>query len=376
MGNWSSQDSCHFKKAATPIILPGLQVWLDVDSLTDISLLEESVKSTAIFVLYYSEGYFKSTNCRREIYAAIKYSKPIILIFSGDGSVLEIMKEECSHQHCDSDKVDTILSSLLRGDEDSSTSSTGPIQWLDKGSFSAAALGLVYNRIFMYLPYYMKNKNELEQGVMVPGAMGTVSLYNPISILVVEDNSGCLELVDEIKRRVSLREFKLISVMDASAILLHDTSETDIEANVDIDEGNPLNNTETLELSASLRSARTKSQTFMLLCYLNDKTFTGSNEYITRLANTLKACQTNDSVQLVLVQEKDLTKGGCDFGLFFSQAPHAELINPPFTIFRDIAVEKYRAVSLGQVLSKMGASERNPNGGLMTRIRSCFGRKD
>ena len=83
--------------------------------------------------------------------------------------------------------------------------------------------------------------------------MGTVSLYNPISILVLEDNIGCSELVDEIKTLVSLRESKLISVMDASVILLHGTSETDIDANGDIDEENPLNNTETLELSVSLR---------------------------------------------------------------------------------------------------------------------------
>ena len=60
-----------------------------------------------------------------------------------------------------------------------------------------------------------------------------------------------------------------------------------------------------LEISSSLGSS-TKSQTFMLL-YLNDKTFTGSNEYTAKLANNvLKACQTKDSIQLVLVQEKDL----------------------------------------------------------------------
>ena len=250
---WATgQAKTHAISRKLQLLLPGLKVWLDVDSLTDISLLEESVKSTAIFVLYYSEGYFKSTNCRREIYAAIKFSKPIILIFSGDGSVLEVMKEECA-QHCDSDKVDTILSRLL-GDDEDSTPSTGPIQWLDEGSFSAAALGRIYNRIFLYLPYYMKNKQELAQGIMVPGTIGPVSLYNPISILVLEDNTGGLELVDELKTLVSPRESNLVSVIDASVILLNDTSETDIEANVntnvDIDEEHLLNNTETLELSS------------------------------------------------------------------------------------------------------------------------------
>ena len=371
---WATgQAMTHVISRKLQLLLPGLKVWLDVDSLHDISLLEESVKSTAIFVLYYSEGYFESRNCRREIYAAIKFNKPIILIFSGEGAVLNTMREECS-QHCDSDKVGTILSKLLslRGDEDSTSTRTGPIQWHDEGSFSAAALGQIYHRIFLCLPYYIKNKKELAQGIMVPGTMDPISLYNPISILVLEENIGCLELVDELKTLVSLRESNLISVIDASVILPHDTSETDIEANVDIFEENLLHNThyQGIELSSSLGSS-TKSQTFMLL-YLNDKTFTGSNEYITKLANVLKSCQTNDSVQLVLVQEKDLTKGGCDFGLFFSQAPQ-ELINPPFTIFRDIAIplyaiDIYRAISLKQILSKMGASERSPNGGLMKRI--------
>jgi hypothetical protein len=69
------------------------------------------------------------------------------------------MNDERS-QHCDSDKVDTILSRLLGGDEDS-TSITGPIQWLDEGSFSAAVLGQMYHRIFsMYLPYIISRTNK------------------------------------------------------------------------------------------------------------------------------------------------------------------------------------------------------------------------
>ena len=82
----------------------------------------------------------------------------------------------------------------------------------------------------------------------------------------------------------------------------------------------------------------------MLLLCLNNKTFTGSNNYISRPANILKACQTNDSVQFVLVQDKDLSKGSCDFGCYFSQAPQ-ELINPPFTIFRDIAIPLYMVLT-------------------------------
>ena len=107
---------------------------------------------------------------------------------------------------------------------------------------------------------------------MVPGTMDPVSLYNPISIRVLEDNIGRLELVDEIKSLVSQRECNLIPVMDASVVLLHGTyikaNNVDTK-NVDIDGENLLINTETLGLSSSLGSS-TKSQTFMLL-YLYDK---------------------------------------------------------------------------------------------------------
>ena len=146
-----------------------------------------------------------------KLYAPIELDKPIILIFLGDEYVLDIRKEECS-QHCNSDKVETILWRLLADYEDTK-SIHGPIQWLNEGSFSASALGRIYHRISLYLPYYIKYNNGLEQGVIVPGTMGPVPLYNTINILVLEDDIGCLEFVDEIKSIVlSQHESNLIFV--------------------------------------------------------------------------------------------------------------------------------------------------------------------
>jgi hypothetical protein len=76
-------------------------VWLDVDELQDISKLEESVAESAVFILYYSGGYFRSKNCRREIYAAVQLDKPIILLYEGDESVIKEMENECL-SNCDS----------------------------------------------------------------------------------------------------------------------------------------------------------------------------------------------------------------------------------------------------------------------------------
>ena len=61
----------------------------------------------------------------------------------------------------------------------------------------------------------------------------------------------------------------------------------------------------------------------------------------------------------MLVKERGVSKGGCDFGRFFIQAPHELINNPPHVIFKDIAitllygVDEYRAFSLRQILSKM-----------------------
>ena len=54
-----------------------------------------------------------------------------------------------------------------------------------------------------------------------------------------------------------------------------------------------------------------------------------------------------------------------------------ELVNPPFAIVRDIPIpvygeDEYRAVSLRQILSKMGPSERSHNGGLMKTLGDYY----
>ena len=89
-----------------------------------------------------------------------------------------------------------------------------------------------------------------------------------------------------------------------------------------------------------------------MLLYLNDLRLTGSNEYTTSQTSFF-------FVQVLLVKERDVSKGGCDFGRFFIQAPHELINNPPHVIFKDIAitllygVDEYRAFSLRQILSKM-----------------------
>ena len=147
---WSSgQDKAHAITRNLQLYLPGLKIWIDVDSLEDIDRLEEYIAESAVVLIFYTKGYFQSVNCRREFYQAIALEKPIIVIHEDDDEALEEMKHECV-TYCgvkfanDGIDINRVLEIIL---ED-------PIRRIKTGSFSAETLKLVYIRILKNLPYY------------------------------------------------------------------------------------------------------------------------------------------------------------------------------------------------------------------------------
>ena len=89
---WATgQARIHVIVRKMQLLLPRLKVWLDVDNLNDTSKLENWVGASAVILIFYSKGYFKSKNCRHEVYAAMKFDKPIILLYEGHHSVIEDM---------------------------------------------------------------------------------------------------------------------------------------------------------------------------------------------------------------------------------------------------------------------------------------------
>lgn len=56
---WSmGQDKAQKLVRTMQRFLPGIKIWLDVDELEDVTKLEESVQESAVFILFYSKGYF------------------------------------------------------------------------------------------------------------------------------------------------------------------------------------------------------------------------------------------------------------------------------------------------------------------------------
>jgi hypothetical protein len=354
------------------LFLPGLKVWLDVDELQDISKLEESVAESAVFILYYSKGYFKSKNCRREIYAAIKLEKPIILLYEGNDSFLEEMKVECmnncggnnSEQDCP--RAGLILEKLL-GDTNilhADSRLYGPIQWLNEGSFSAAAMNRICSRILINFPHYKRYPSLLlEQGIKVPDELGPVSLESPINILVYENNFGCSDLAQELKSILSHEDSASVCIHDARMILKTNTETPATSRDYDDVANNQLNIVDDQSILPNLGSM----STFFLL-YLNEHTFQGHDQ--NELTAIIQSCIDDSEISIVLVHERDIAKGGCDFGDFFVNTPQ-ELFKPPNNLFKDIAIplystEEYRTISLRQILCKMGATVKSGNSSMMS----------
>lgn len=68
------------------LLLPGIRIWLDVDNLDDVGKLEEAVQESVVFIVFLSKGYFRSANCRRELYAALAGGKPFVAIHEADAA--------------------------------------------------------------------------------------------------------------------------------------------------------------------------------------------------------------------------------------------------------------------------------------------------
>ena len=96
---WSTgQDQCAAIKRNMQLLLPGCQIFLDVDDLLDIGALEEYIEQSAVIMIFVSKGYFKSKNCLREVRCATSKDKRLSLMHDpvrGGASLDFIIEEEC-----------------------------------------------------------------------------------------------------------------------------------------------------------------------------------------------------------------------------------------------------------------------------------------
>ena len=148
------------------------------------------------FLVFLSAGYFRSFNCRRELYAALGSNRPFIPIFEADpakgGASIEALQAEC-RENC----VETAPPAYptYRGPDEMLArvfEEAEPIVWVRVNAFQLVSLKAVALRMLRHSPYYVSCLPELADGVVVPaGEAGPVAFSGPVTVLVCRDNDGC-----------------------------------------------------------------------------------------------------------------------------------------------------------------------------------------
>ena len=167
-------------------------------------------------------------------------------------------------------------------------------------------------------------------------------------------------MANELKSMLPEGGSDLIAVIDAAAYI--QTSKSEKEEINYVDSNMEANSTEEVvyDLGMPNNEASSNAPTYFLI-YLNQYMFQGNEQDLVELIAIVHSCIDNPDINVVLAHERNESKGGCNFDVFFDKAPE-ELINPPYSLFKDIAIplhsnEEYRDVGLRQILCKMGAKE-------------------
>ena len=79
-----------------------VSIFLDVDDMKDIGMLEEYIKQSMVILIFVSKGYFSSRNCQREIKQTVDSEKRIVLVREADlRCVLHTNRQMLAHiGHC------------------------------------------------------------------------------------------------------------------------------------------------------------------------------------------------------------------------------------------------------------------------------------
>jgi len=314
---WATgQDKAHKIVRMLQLVLPGIRIWLDVDDLNEMSQLEESVEETAVFLLLYTKGYFQSKNCIREVSAAVAAKKPTFVLYEGDGTVIDVMREECNTYFSQVGQNQAqgymILEHILTND---------PILWLGVSMqyFASESVKLLILNILRHLQYYLTNSAELSLGLKLGNELGPMGVRSTLHILYCKDNEGARCVAEEVMRESRAGD---LSVADV---------ETTLDSNAFDPEG------------------------MMMLLYLNKNIFLDSDG---RVKDLVKEALDN-GIKIVLAHEQDSEKGGCHFSGIITQTSQ-ELLDQPYSLYKDIAIplyalKEYRTLSLRLLFQKMGA---------------------
>mmetsp|Transcript_15167 Transcript_15167/g.45702 ORF Transcript_15167/g.45702 Transcript_15167/m.45702 type:complete len:518 (-) Transcript_15167:419-1972(-) len=327
---WSTgQDAVAVIKNELLQFLPGCEIFLDVDDLKNIGELEAYIGRSQVVLCFLSRGYLRSTNCLREVRAALEMGKPLVLVHEADpdkgGGTLAELRSECPEE---------LRAAIF-------DAGWPMVVWHRIEAFQHVSLKVIAEALLLKTPKYA---GEDALPLCIPGEIRASKLAFPKPVVLWAStlNAGARELAAAVAAAVAGG----ISVTDAAPSRLTSLPRTSRSS----------------RLSALLPSLprRTRREggdeaTHMLL-YLNRSTWAGDGGEA--LAEQVRAAR-RARLPLVMAHENDAARGGCIFGHFFEVTPRDLIVDG---LYNDIAVgchsDPHRQVSLALLAKALGATKR------------------
>ena len=285
----TGQDQCAVIKRQLCVLLPGVKIFLDIDDLGDIGLLEEYIDMTAVITIFASKGYFKSisantryiyahlappshtshamrplphplaSDCLREVNCTVAKAKPIVLVHDNvrGGATLDFIRNE----ECPEELRDPIFRNRRI------------IGWHRARDFQLVSLKLLAEQLLLGCPVY---RDEPSLSLYVPGEIAAqrLAFHKPVVLYASPNNPGA-----------GMIALRLAGAMKRLTIVSQ-------PAPADGD-GKPAEATH-----------------FML--YLTSQTFVGPKGEA--LAEEVRRARRLGGAKIVMLHENDFTNEGCEFG--------------------------------------------------------------
>jgi hypothetical protein len=359
----TGQDATHVVVRQLQALLPGVKIWLDVDCLVDVSTLEDSVRDSAVFMVFLSKGYFASKNCRRELYSSHTYKKPTVLIHEAEKYSLASLEGEC-RTHCvdGTEAVGQVADKVFNG-------SCAVVPWVRLGEFQLVSLRMVAFELLKNSSY-SERLHHLSSGLILPGQAKPPVYMGQVHLVHSPTNKGAREVAEELMQGALSQQpnmdFEILDTMRD-----HVASERPSTV-LGLSLGGLAEASQAATAAAALGLAEASSfqsgtATHMLL-YLNKEVFSDNGE----TAEMVRTAQ-DTGVKIVMVHETDHAKQGCEFGHFFQITPE-DLIRVRKLFSNSVATALYsgkehREISLRVIAKELGAIDR-------ASLRRVFSRGD
>jgi hypothetical protein len=219
------QDQAGTLKSVLQALMPTLRCFLDVDSLKDIGQLEAYVQDSDVVLIMLTKDYIASRNCRRELIAAWRAKKPLIVLRETDaqhGAVtLPALREEVSILPMQEEREagGEIVRMVEAGEA---------LEWHREGHLKRATLSAIA-QVIIDVQQGRRSQGARRSVRVLPALQGDSSARGSTNgVPAVPDRSVCVHLLSEYEALAPELHAQLTQCLQHAGITVQSTHESEV----------------------------------------------------------------------------------------------------------------------------------------------------